>query len=331
MKAAKQPTFHDKVEPLITGALICFQKISKKYFLFNLAFALLVACEIVLIGFFFSPLVDTYFLGIAVALLFFTLLLYFILRLYYHEQKPEEFTELRDEFLSTCKDYVPFEKSSAEYHLALASLCCRMNERIEQSELSFYKVPEKFHFLAPVIEKASLRFHMADIHKMQELFLCSSINEHIKLIKQEPTSLDAHAATANAYVMLSALYSHPKTVKNISSNKRLQELKRKHRLATQSALEEFKILSEYAPLDPWVHEQLAFSFHNLQMPKEEIAEYETILTLKPNDLKALFTLGQLYFNHGEQAKGLKVYEKLKQHDVQQAQQLIQNYRNFVLS
>ena len=330
MKAAIQPTFHDRVEPLIEGAAICFQKISKKYFLFNLAFAFLVTCETLLIGFFFSPLVDTYFLGIAIALLFFTLLLYFILRLYYHEQKPEEFTQLRDEFISTCKDFSPFGKNSSEHHLALASACCRMKERLAESELSFYKVPEKFSFLAPIIEKAVSRFHLADIHKMQELFLCSSIDEHVKLIKREPTSLDAHAATANAYVMLSALYHNPKTLKNISS-KKLHELKRKHRLATQSALEEFKILSEYAPFDPWVHEQLALSFHNLQMPKEEIAEYETILTLRPNDLDTLSTLGLLYFNQGEQAKGLKIYEKLKERDAQKAEELIQNYGKLVIN
>lgn len=128
MKTTTKPSpsahelFQHKVDSLIDAALACFQKISKKYFVFHLAFAFLVLCEVLLALFFFAPLIDSYFIGIAIALIFFTLLLYFILRLYYNEQKPEELTLLCDEFVKACKDIAPFSESMPDHHLSVASL-----------------------------------------------------------------------------------------------------------------------------------------------------------------------------------------------------------------
>jgi len=322
---SSQQLFQSKVDTLIDAALTCFQKISKKYFAFHLAFAFLVVCEVVLGGFFFSPLIDSYFMGIAIALIFFTLLLYFILRLYYNEQKPEELTQLCDEFVKACKDFAPFNENTADHYLSVASSCYRMTDHLQKSAPQFYEVPKKLQFLSPLVEKYGLQFHLNDLHQMKELFLLAAIDEHLRLVKSMPTSLDAHAACATAYMALSSHYVDAKNKQQIHSKKRSQELARKHRYTSQRALEEFKILNEYAPSDPWVHEQLALSFHNLQMPKEEIQAYETILQLNPHDGDVIYQLGLCYFKQGDMGKGLKMYEKLKSYDIEKAEALIQQY------
>ncbi|MDB6081466.1 MAG: hypothetical protein JWO53_738 [Chlamydiia bacterium] len=327
MTTVNYATFHSKADALIEPTLRCFQKISKKYFLFHLAFALLVSLEILLIGFFFSPLIDSFFMGIAIALLFFTALLYFILRLYYTEQKPEELLQLRDEYLAACKEYLPHGIQRSDEHLAIANSACRMAESLKNTEQYFYKLPQNLSFLSPTFQKCSLQFHSNDVEKMKELFLLASIKEHISLIKCEPTSLDAHAATANAYVMLSSHYS----VKKRERKRKLADLEQKHRYILERALEEFKILNDYAPDDPWVHEQLALSYQALKMVKQEIQEYESLLKLKPDDYTALCKLGSLYFQEGENARGLKIYEQLLTLQPDKAAELIQHYGVGVLN
>ena len=60
-------------------------------------------------------------------------------------------------------------------------------------------------------------------------------------------------------------------------------------------------------------------------PKEEIKEYETILKLCPNDKETLYKLGKLYFEQGLNAKGLQVYEILKNSNYIKAESLIHFY------
>ena len=96
-------------------------------------------------------------------------------------------------------------------------------------------------------------------------------------------------------------------------------------MAAERAIEEFKILNDYAPEDPWIHAQLAYSYHDLQMPQEEIREYETVLRLKPDDMDTLFRLGVLYFQQGMNAKGLQAYEELKRFHYKKAEALIGYY------
>jgi tetratricopeptide (TPR) repeat protein len=130
---------------------------------------------------------------------------------------------------------------------------------------------------------------------------------------------------------LSGLYVDPRTVEGldddrwIPSTKYNESFKQKFRSIAEKAIEEFKILSDYAPHDPWVHAQLAYSYRDLQMHKEEIREYETILQLCPDDREALFKLGKLYFEQGQNAKGLQVYETLKGSHYKKAESLIHFY------
>ena len=61
------------------------------------------------------------------------------------------------------------------------------------------------------------------------------------------------------------------------------------------------------------------------MPLEEIREYETIISLSPEDTDALFKLGKLYFEQGQNASGLRIYEQLMHSDAEKADRLINCY------
>jgi tetratricopeptide (TPR) repeat protein len=166
---------------------------------------------------------------------------------------------------------------------------------------------------------------------MREILLHGAVDEYIKLVKAQPTNLEAHAALANAYVMLSGIYIDPRNIEGydddrwIPSEKYGAKFQAAFRSVAERAIEEFKILSDYAPDDPWVHTQLAYSFHDLQMPKEEIEQYEMIQRLLPDDQDNLHKLGVLYFQQGHNAKGLKVYEDLKRRHYPKTDNLIKHY------
>ena len=166
---------------------------------------------------------------------------------------------------------------------------------------------------------------------MKELLLQRSVEEHTRLVRLEPTNLEVHVGLANAYVMLSGLYVDPRIIEGLDEdrwippNKFTETFNQKFRNSAERAIEEFKIISDYAPHDPWVHAQLAFSYHDLKMPEEEIREYEIILELCPEDKDALFKLGKLYFEQGRNAKGLQIYETLKKFNYIKAESLIQFY------
>ena len=152
-----------------------------------------------------------------------------------------------------------------------------------------------------------------DIKKMKEVLFLVSISEHIQLIKETPTNLEAHASLANAYVALARLYEAQGSPHE------------KFKIATQKALQEFKIMDHYSPNDPWVHAQLASCYHDLKLFKEEIHEYEVILKLCPEDKQILFRLGILWFKQGENARGLEIYETLKELHFSKAEELIDFY------
>jgi len=140
-----------------------------------------------------------------------------------------------------------------------------------------------------------------------------------------------HASVANAYVNLSSLYVDPRKTEGyeediwIPQNKYTQLFQERFQEISKKAIEEFKILEAYAPMDPWVHTQLAYSYHDLNLPEEEIKEWEAVIRLRPDDKEGLYRLGKLYFSQGLNAKGLKVYEELRLSNYKKAEELIKHY------
>jgi len=228
---------------------------------------------------------------------------------------------------------IQFRKGVAEFHLALAHATWRMAQALSDKELSLFRLPRYAKKFRPLVSTVIFWLFWKDVYYMKEMFLLLSIDEHIHLVKSEPTNLEFHAALANSYVMLATHYSTTKSgaqkeelyMQFSLSKKMLDELRRKFCIASKRAIEEFKILKSYAPDDPWVLAQLAFSYHDLQMPEQEISEYERMSQLNPYDKDILFRLGVLYFQQGENARGLKIFERLKSSNFKKAEELIEHY------
>jgi tetratricopeptide (TPR) repeat protein len=170
------------------------------------------------------------------------------------------------------------------------------------------------------------------LHTLAEVLFFSSIDHHIQQIKETPTNLQDHASLANCYIMLANHYQEPlkaihlMTWPKIFLSSSLKEaLETKSRASSNSAIEELTILSSFAPDELWVHDQLAISYRELEMPEKEIEECEAIIRLCPDDDQALLRLGVLYFRQNKNAKGLQVFERLKSIQPLLAEELISHY------
>lgn len=321
--------YHEKVQQTIEPVLLRFKRTIRSYVGFHLAFFLLGFCELVGFLLFYVTLAQSSLVAVAFATMFLTTFSFFILRLYLQGRQPELFLELRDAFVRHCREQLHYQEGIPEHHLVLANAATKFASVLQDAEYQIYRVPDWLDMLQPVAEKFSCWWHWRDVHTFRELLLQLSIEEHLWLVKCEPTNLEVHAALANAYVLLSSLYALPAQSEDegrwIHPDRYSDELRDRFRSISERAIEEFKILNHYAPDDLWVHEQLAYSYHDLQMPEEEIKQYEAILRLRPNDKETLFKLGRLYFKQGHNAEGLQVYEELKRSNYKQAENLIAFY------
>jgi len=321
---------HEQVQRLSSPSLRSLRRLLRTQTLFNTVFFVIGSVEIALFISFFALLSKSTVLAFSLALLFLTLFSYFVLRLYLQAKKPDQLVHLCEEYLNRCREKMGYQEGVPEHHIALANAAQKFASSLDEMEYTIYTPPFFLKSLAPTLEKFSCFSHWSDFHHLREILLNTSVEEHVKVVKCEPTNLEVHAALANAYVMLSTLYSDPRTLdcdKWIHPDRFSEAMKARFREIANLAIEEFKILNTYAPNDPWVHIQLAYSYHDLQMPEEEIQEYEKVLRLRPNDRDTLFKLGTLYFRHGQNAKGLRIYETLRQMNYSKAETLINFYGN----
>lgn len=322
--------YHDQINKVIQHILPQFDRMVKRVVWFHLLFLTLLVSEcflfLVLLGF----LIESSLVAASLALIFLTGFSYFALRLWITERKPKNLYELQKRYLKSCKHLLGYNSQIPEHLVELGNACGKFATQLTGREYHFWKGFRIFRSLSPLFERFSCFCHWKDVLMMKEYLLKASIEEHLKLVKCEPTSLEVHAGLANAYVMLSAVYQDPRLTDDrwLPQERYTEDLEKKFRQTAEKAIEEFKILSEFAPEDPWVHAQLAYSYQDLQMPKEEIREYEEICRLNPQDKDALFKLGVLYFRQGENALGLRIYEELKRLHYSRAEQLIEHYGNY---
>ncbi|NGX61355.1 MAG: hypothetical protein K940chlam9_00840 [Chlamydiae bacterium] len=318
-----------------TPSLQQFDKKIRSYVVYHTLFFALGACELFAFFLFFSYLSQSTVLAFTLAIFFLTLFSYLAFRLYWQARKPEELVNFCEEYLDRCKESLHYQEGIPEHHIALANAAQKFAAALHEREYGYFLPPRLLPSLAPYLETFSCFCHWRDLHRMQELLLQTSIEEHLQVVKCEPTNLEVHAALANSYVMLSGLYADPRNCSDfdeerwIPAERSSQEMQEKFRAMAERAMEEFTILNDYAPEDPWVHIQLAYSYHDLQMPEEEIREYEIVLSLRPNDTETLFKLGMLYFQQGLNAKALRIYETLRHTDTKKAEHLIKFYGTFL--
>lgn len=296
----------------------------------TLFFCALAVAEIVLLIVFFPLLIQNAFFAFGLAAVLLTFFALLMVRQYYETERAQKIGFLVENFLSQCQNTIR-DEDQVEKHIQLASSASKLANQIHGREFSYYKPPKWLNFLNPFLEKLSCYLHWKDLHALKELLLIASLEEYLKLVRKDPTSLEVHAALANAYVMLSGLYLDPRKMEGydpeqwIPPGKYSDAMAEHFKWAAERAIEEFKILKEYAPNDPWVYTQLAYSYRDLKMPLEEMRAYEAIVKLRPSDHESLFKLGVLYFREGENALGLKVYQELKKAHFKKAEMLMSYY------
>lgn len=323
--------FNSEINKTISSIIPLFDKIVKGYVNFYTGFCIVFAIEILLLLIFLPFVMKSSLFAFSLAGIFLTIFSFFILRIYFQAKKTEQEAEFVQSYSRGCKSLIGFREGIPEHHIALANAFSKLANELHGHEYELIRCPKWLRSMQTSFEKFNYYCFWKDVYSMRESLLTQSIEEHVKLVKCEPTSLDIHAALANAYVILSGLYlntMNPEQQENVNwslSEEEINDLEGKFRSTAKKAIEEFKILNDFAPNDPWVHTQLAYSYRDLKMPEEEIEEYEIILSLRPDDTDTLFKLGCLYFQQERNAEGLKTYEKLKQVNYKKAEKLIALY------
>ncbi len=297
-----------------------FKKIIRSFFIFNISFFSIFFIQVISFAVLFSFLQSSAILAMILASIFLTSFTYFVLLFYFQSKKPEQLSSLKDRFIIVCKRALSIPCGSAEYHLTVAIAAMKLSSSLSENENDILKLP-KFLNLS---NKLHSYFLKEDLFKFKESLLIAAIEEHLNQIKLTPTDLEIHASLANIYTNLSTLYIEAKEKIFYSKNTKAI-LKTKYDACLSSTIEEFKILNDYAPNDPWIHLQLAQSYKKLNLKKEQIKEYETIYKLCPNDNNILFKLGALYFETKRNSKGLRIYEELKMRSFKDADQLLSYY------
>lgn len=288
-----------------------FKAITRNYALFHLVSFGIFFIEILLFLFLFPKFARSSVIAFFLAGILLSGFSYFVLLFYFQAKKPQQFIQLRKTFQ---KSYGSTYKNAHPLYLAHASE--EIGLQLHNQEFHHHPFFNYFPTMKTLIKKWTTFLHWKDVLYIKEQFFFLSIDEHHEEIKNTPTDLEIHASLAQTYNILAKLYKEPHQLISESTNWMPQgyfseEINQKFKAATQRAIEELKILDAYSPDDPWVHVQLAGLYHNLEMPTEEILEYEKILSVAPNDQHILYQLGKLYFLQGSNARGLKVYEQLK--------------------
>lgn len=321
--------FAHLVEAECRTSLGKFKSALSSYALFHLTFTLLATIQLTLtlILLFNSPASPIF--AISLASLLLTICSHVLISYYFQGKKPLQFKEIETNFYNECVKSLPIDATDDDYHLSLAHSMFQLATYIGQKQVYSLSV-KPFSFLEDIFLVIGYHLHFKDILLMQEYLMHRSIKEHVELIKKKPTDLATHTSLANAYTALAKLYSKPADLP-FEDNGLLQRrfekdsIKERFTNATKRAIEELKILDDLAPNDPWVHAQLASCYHHLEMFEEEIHEYEILLNIRPSDKEILYRLGLLYFRLGKNAKGLTIYESLKEIDAKDAAYLISNY------
>jgi tetratricopeptide (TPR) repeat protein len=324
--------FDEQTDHFCKEALGDFKQVTKGYALFHITFFSIGILELAAFVLFFSFFTKTTMLAFSLAGIFLSLFTYFVLLFYLQAKKPQQLLDVRSSFLLTAQKMLPFSQGSAEIYLGTASALQKMLTSLHRQEYAYYSLPASFETLSPLMQKFSVWTHWKDLYQMKELLLLLIIKQRIELVKLEPSDLEAHARLADAYLALSRLHMDPRKLHPnedhpwVSPEYNAPEMLEKFKKAALCAVEEYKILNAYAPNDPWVHAQLADIYRTLDLPLQEIQEYEAILKTSSANGDILLRLGTLYFEHGASAQALRLYEVLKeQGDDSKAEELIASY------
>jgi tetratricopeptide (TPR) repeat protein len=323
-------TFFQKQSTKNCKSAVKHFKKSTFYFAFVKVVLLLTIIAEILCFFTLFPLFNSSILfATTIGSLFLTTFIYFVLLFYFETKKPEVFDKIKNNFLTCSRQSISIAPNTAEYSLSIIQTLLKLTALFNNFEYSYYKLPRWLNFLSPITQNISLLLHKKDVFALQEMLFLEVITEHINQIKYTPTDLEIHASLASTYVSFSKFYMSEENKLNIlekhQKKKRNIILKEKSQFYAHRAIEEYMILRDYAPNDPWVHAQLAQSYKTLEILDKEALELENILKLSPNDTEIMYRLGIVYFKLGKNSKGLNIYEKLIKKGIQKAENLLDYY------
>ena len=263
--------------------------------------------------------------ALAVALAILLAFLFHLLCVYVQESTVKEALSTKQRIAALMDE----DQLSAEEQ---GELYARLALSVRSTRAQVVSAPKWCSFFVHSLNRFISYVSWKPLHVLSEVLFMAAVDQHISRIKASPTDLKCHAALANCYVMLANHYLEPIKTRPfmpwpgiLLTKKTTDELEAKGRAGSHSAIEELSILSSFAPDQLWVHDQLAISYRELEMPEKEIEECEAIIRLCPDDHQALLRLGILYFRQGRHAKGLEIYERLKPIQPLLAEELIGHY------
>lgn len=308
-----------------------FKKVLRSYLIFHLCFYFAFLLELGFIAALYALKMHTPLFALGIAFFVLTVFTYLSLLFYTHSKKPEQLSQLKDWFVSICRRSLSEDIAQQDYHLFMAQALHLFARSFQTKDLPVYLKSFPLESLQRVMKKLSLFLHLKDLQKMKEILLFECIQEHLSLLKIEPTNLEVHASLGNSYLTLSAVYktllTSPVQLKEESySNTEINEkYYEKFKRSINKAIEEYKIIYESARDDPWVLAQLATCYHELEMYDKEIEHFEKILEVSDAKGDVMLRLAYLYFQEGLNAQGFKIYKLLKESDHERADELFSYY------
>ena len=330
--AFSEKLFEEQAINLAKNTASKFKSVIRLYALLNIGFFLAGLVEFFSLIFLLPFLAKTLLIAFMVAAVFLTIFSYFVVRFYLQAKKPEQLQNLLIQFGSELRKLIPFEKPSLEYTRYTTAGIEAFLRSLAGLETSLYKAPPHLTSFQPLLEKFSIWAHFQDVQEMREMLHAQTISQCIDYVKAVPLDPAAHAALADAFIELYKIYLHPHKLGKevvysfITDYYTREEILKKFKETASSALEELKIVATLKASDPWVHVKLATIYHHLNLPENEIKEYEKLVQLSDNNSDFLLRLGILYFQEQKQTEGLKVYQHLKKSNSPQAEELIRYYR-----
>lgn len=311
-----------------------FRKILRGYLIFHsLAWLLLISLSLC-VYLFSGPLYNLSFLSIFIALLALTSFTYLALIFYFQSKKTDQLTQLTHWYVSILKKSIGGEFSYLEHYLALAGGLYFFSHYLNPKAMPLYKLKIWLPSLQKVVRKLALFIYVKDFHKLKEMLMLSCIKQHLTLLKYEPTHLEVHGSLANSYLSLSKIYKYSRDhelLDNFSLDDLSEESKIKFKNTIAQAIEEYQIIEDFLPKDPWVLMQLALCYHELEDYDHEIYYFEKILESSDNNYAVMMRLAQLYFSQKKHAKGFKLYKILRENSVEGVELLIEDYIETALS
>ncbi|PCI77112.1 hypothetical protein COB21_03530 [Candidatus Aerophobetes bacterium] len=308
--------FKSQVHTFCHHGLKHFKKLTKSYIFTHLFFLGILTLELSLLIISLAYLASTPFIATVLSIFLISAFAYTLAIFYFQTKKPEQFLKLHKHFMDLCAKELSQDLQKKEYYLCLANASFSFATFVEKQEKVFYSMPQVPGVFNRLIAQFTKVYHRKDFSKIKEVFYFSSIHEHIKLIKIDPKDIESHASLANTFSNLA----------NIYSSKSLFNKNHKLYIKTvNQAIGEYKIIKALSPNDPWVFAKLAACYNITGEKDLEIASYEEILTLRPQDQQILFRLGILYFQINDQAKGLDIYSILLAQGYSKSHQLLDFY------